>query len=450
MLDGRIDLVDGGLELAARGLVVLPELVLEVLHGLFEVRDVDVLLTHLGQLATRLDAVERGVAQDRDHGNEELRTNDVHLVEGVAHVHDARVVELAFRLEHGDEHRVLAVLVVAVLVELLEEVLVFVVTGGGLLLGLHLEHDGEHLGAALVDLAIDEVALRTAHHLVVLVEVGVAEGRGTPAVELVFAVLLKRLADELGGKTNALVAQAGDLVLLIAELLVFVGNLLGEAGVEYLFCLLAFALRLTKLALDLHHALLRRGRRLGNGQLALGLGLLALGRELLLEGRDLGRTLGLSQLTLCLGLLALGSKLLLEDRQLRCVFGLGLLSENRELLLKLRNLRVTLSQGLLPLGTGTHLGRLDGAATLGAHELLALLEVVCELGIANLLDDLRVTALVHREDLAAMRAPNLAQGVSFLLFLFPSRIPRNGFEKNEQRMPNARTCLLGKAAKRID
>ena len=50
MRDSLVDLLDGGLELAAREVVVAPELRLEVLHLLLEVRDVDVLVTHLGKL----------------------------------------------------------------------------------------------------------------------------------------------------------------------------------------------------------------------------------------------------------------------------------------------------------------------------------------------------------------------------------------------------------------
>ena len=50
MRDGLVNLLDGGLELAAGEVVVAPELRLEVLHLLLEVRDVDILVAHLGEL----------------------------------------------------------------------------------------------------------------------------------------------------------------------------------------------------------------------------------------------------------------------------------------------------------------------------------------------------------------------------------------------------------------
>ena len=62
MRDSLVDLLDGGLELAAREVVVTPELRLEVLHLLLEVRDVDVLVAYLGELGLVRKRRKRGIA----------------------------------------------------------------------------------------------------------------------------------------------------------------------------------------------------------------------------------------------------------------------------------------------------------------------------------------------------------------------------------------------------
>ena len=61
MRDGLVDLLDGGLKLAAREVVVASELRLEVLHLLLEMRDVDVLVAHLGELGLVGKRRKRGV-----------------------------------------------------------------------------------------------------------------------------------------------------------------------------------------------------------------------------------------------------------------------------------------------------------------------------------------------------------------------------------------------------
>ena len=229
MTDRGVDLADGLVELLARRGVVLGEAGLEVLHLTLEVRDVDVLLAHGHELLLVRERAQGRVAQQGDHGDEELRTDDVHLGVAVAHVHDALVVELALRLEQRDQHRILAALGGAVVVELLEEVLVLVLGRRGVVLVLHLEHDGDDLGAVAL-LAEDEVALAALARVVVLLKVRIGERRHTQAVELRLAVLLERLAHHLGGKANLHVAQAFDLLVLVADELV--ARLLGLLELE--------------------------------------------------------------------------------------------------------------------------------------------------------------------------------------------------------------------------
>jgi hypothetical protein len=175
VVDRLVDLVDGRLEAPRRQVVVLRERALEGLQLAFEVGDVDVLRLHQRQLGLVLQRVHRRVAQQRDDGQEELRPHHVHLGVAVEHVDDAGVVELAVGLQQRDQHRVLAALLAAVLVELLQEVLVAVLGGGAIALVLHLEHDRDDLGARLVRVTEDVVALAAAARVVVLLEVGPRE-----------------------------------------------------------------------------------------------------------------------------------------------------------------------------------------------------------------------------------------------------------------------------------
>ena len=217
MLDGGVDLVDSRLELAACQVVVAVEALLESQQLFLKLRDIDVLLAYELELLLVGKRVHGSVAQQRDHGNEELRANHVHLLVAIAHGHDARVVQLALRLKQSDQHRVLAALLLAVRIELLEEVLVLVLGGRGVVLVLHLEHDRDDLVTGVIALAEDEVALGTVGGVVVLLKVGMRERRGTQLIELGLAVLLEGLAHHLGGEARLHIAQALDLLVLVAD-----------------------------------------------------------------------------------------------------------------------------------------------------------------------------------------------------------------------------------------
>jgi hypothetical protein len=112
------------------------------------------------------------------------------------HVRDAGV-ELRVLFEHRDEHRVLAALVVAVLIELGEEVAVLLLRGGYVGLVLHLEHDRDVLHVVVAEVPEDVVTLRASGCVVVLPERCVGERERAHAVELDLAMLLEGLAEEL-------------------------------------------------------------------------------------------------------------------------------------------------------------------------------------------------------------------------------------------------------------
>ena len=99
MANRLVDLIDCRLELATRDLAVAAEIVLELFHLGFEVRDVDILLLVLRQLLLIAQRTHGGVAKKCNHGNEKLWANHVHLLVAIAHVDYPCVIELALGLE---------------------------------------------------------------------------------------------------------------------------------------------------------------------------------------------------------------------------------------------------------------------------------------------------------------------------------------------------------------
>ena len=66
------------------------------------------------------------------------------------HINDAAVVQLALRLQQGHQHRVLAGLFRAVLVQLFQKIIVALLGSRLVAFVLHLKHDGNDLGTRLV------------------------------------------------------------------------------------------------------------------------------------------------------------------------------------------------------------------------------------------------------------------------------------------------------------
>ena len=436
MRDGLVDLLDGGLELAAGEVVVASELRLEVLHLLLEVRDVDVLIAYLGELGLVRKRRKRGVAQDADNRDEELRADDVHLLVTVAHVDDTLVVELVFGLEHRHEHRVLAVLLLAIGVEFLQEVLVFVLVSAVIALVFHLEHDGDDLVALVVRLPEHEIALRTIDHVVVLLEVRLWEGGGAHLVELDLAVLLERLAHHLGGKTGLHLLVAGDFLFLVCDELVFCAELRRHLLAQRTHFLLTFGSLELHLRSKVVALALNLGPHLRDGELLLGREGRLLGFELLRKLGDLriagGGRVSQGPLVVGLGYARIGCALVGKTRKLRLelddfgVFARGNFGECRNLL----GLRRTGSRVIFPFDRGEVLGQLrdfriagsDLVARLPAHLLarkrhrlftlfgekfLATLDFPIELRVAHLLHDVRKARLVHLKHRPTMRTLNL-------------------------------------------
>ena len=105
-------------------------------------------------------------------------------------------------------------------------------------------------------------------------------------------MLLERLADELDREARALAAHALDLVVLLADGLVFVAQLLGHRLLEGGLDLIALELSGRELAFERHDLLILLAHGLGDGKGALGVEGLLAGLRRGLELGDAAVTLG--------------------------------------------------------------------------------------------------------------------------------------------------------------
>eukprot|EP01022_Parablepharisma_sp_SALTPOND_P009847 TRINITY_DN14066_c0_g1_i1.p1 TRINITY_DN14066_c0_g1~~TRINITY_DN14066_c0_g1_i1.p1 ORF type:complete len:1308 (-),score=476.92 TRINITY_DN14066_c0_g1_i1:655-4578(-) len=410
MVDGLVDLVDGRLEAPGRQVIVLREGRLETVELVLEIGDVDVLGPHLGQFGLVLQRLHAGIAQQRDDGQEELRTHHIHLRKTMRDIDDAAVVELVLRLQQRHQHRVFALLLDAVLIQFLEEVFVLFLGRGLVVLVLHLEHDGDDLGIGLIAIAEDVVALAAAAGIVVLLEIRAREGHGADAVELDLAVLLQGLADHLGGQARLQVLETFDGIIAVLELglVLVLQRLLGQA---------LFQRGLGQSMPELVAFLLHAPEGLGNGQLLRQ----PTGLQFGPQGLDFGIAGGGALLQfvdqagfgqLLAGLLVAPQLFQLVGQDIalpghlaqRLVDGqLAFHLRRIDLRAQLLDLGILAGGSLVHLGHHPGLGQFDGGALVLLGQRQPLMQLLLELAIAYLLEDLGVTRFVDLECLAAMR-----------------------------------------------
>jgi hypothetical protein len=72
--------------------MILAKRLFEAIQLGFEARDIDALRLHQSELGLVPECVQGGVAQNGDHGDEELRPHDVHFRMSARDIHD-RCVE---------------------------------------------------------------------------------------------------------------------------------------------------------------------------------------------------------------------------------------------------------------------------------------------------------------------------------------------------------------------
>ena len=176
---------------------VARETVLERHQFLFEIRHIHLLRLHQRQFALRVQALLTRLAEERDKRNEELRTNDVHLLKAMTHVHDTAVIEFAIRLEHRHQHRIFAAFLTPVSIQFGEEIFVLMLGSRLVVLVLHLKHDRDILHAVFALVAEDEIAFCTLYHLVVFLEISVRHEGAEQLVKERGAMDLQRLTHHL-------------------------------------------------------------------------------------------------------------------------------------------------------------------------------------------------------------------------------------------------------------
>ncbi|MPN14540.1 hypothetical protein SDC9_161867 [bioreactor metagenome] len=198
VFDRLIDSLDCLLKTIGCQTPVSSECSFEVVKLGFKIGDIDVLRLHQCQLRLVLQRIHGRIAKQRDDRNEELRPDHIHLRIAVKHVDNPGVVKLVLRLKQRNEHSIFAALFGAILVELLEEIFIFLLGRRFVALILHLEHDRDNLRARFIQVAEDVVAFAARPSVVVLLEIGFRKRCSPEAVELDLAMLLKGLANHLG------------------------------------------------------------------------------------------------------------------------------------------------------------------------------------------------------------------------------------------------------------
>ena len=400
MQNGLVDFVDGRLEALAGKPVIAREAFLEGADVLLEIAHVDLLVSGHFQLLAVLEGIERRIAQKRDDGNKELRADDVHLFVFVGYVHNAVVVQLVVNLQQGDEHCVFAFLFAPVLVQLFEEVLVFVLCGRLIHLVFHFKHDGDKLHP-VSGFPEDEIPLAAAARVVVLFKIGLRERRHAQGVELVQTVLLQAFANHFRGLVGLEVLVIfNQFVLLLQFAFVFpMQGLLLQRALRFLAGKAVFEAGDFRLLFG--NRLFLFPHRLGNGQLFFRFAVVQLGLQRFDSAgffRQLVVLLRKSRFPLLLF-----PAYRLRDRQL--FFGFGSGKAGLQLLDQpffFRQLRFLRGEPLLEFFLLLHLDDLEVFCLHVLQSLFPLLKFPIEFFISNLLDDLRVAGFVHQEGLSAV------------------------------------------------
>ena len=197
---------------------MLAELLFEVFHLRLEVGHIHLPVLCQDKLLLIFQGTLRCLHQQRDERHEELRANDIHLRIDVALVHDAAIIQLVVSLQQAHQHGILTSFLPPVLVQLLQEVLVFMLSGSGFHFVLHLEHDRD-VFRPVFTVTEDEVALRTVARIIVLVKVSIRHQRTQITLELNTTMLLQGLTHHLRRHLRLQVLVVVYLFLLHTQLI---------------------------------------------------------------------------------------------------------------------------------------------------------------------------------------------------------------------------------------
>ena len=108
MIDSLVYFINGSVEFLTCQTIVLAKLILKFFQLVLEIGYIHLLALGQNELFLVLQTLLRGLNQQIDERNKELRANHIHLRIEVRLVHNTIVVEVILGLQQADEYRALA------------------------------------------------------------------------------------------------------------------------------------------------------------------------------------------------------------------------------------------------------------------------------------------------------------------------------------------------------
>ena len=134
------------------------------------------------------------------------------------HIHNASIVELTVRLQQRNQHGIFAVFFITILIQLLKEILVFLLRRRCITLILHFEHDGNDLNIILAHIAEDIVPLTAHTGIIVLLKISLRESRRPDAVKLRLAVSLQSFTNHLRRHARLHILETLNRIITVLDL----------------------------------------------------------------------------------------------------------------------------------------------------------------------------------------------------------------------------------------
>ena len=184
MLYGLVYLVDSRFESFAGKAIVFTESFPKIFELTLEIRNIDGLFLRDGKLLSVLQALFGRLHQEGYHRNEKLRTNHIHLIVSVGHIHNTAVVQLVVRFQQRDEYGKFATFGPAIGIQFLEKIFVLMLRGGLIGFVLHLEHDGYVFSPIFAEITKDKVPFRASRCIIIFFEIGIGHHGAEHLIEL--------------------------------------------------------------------------------------------------------------------------------------------------------------------------------------------------------------------------------------------------------------------------
>ena len=138
-----------------------------------------------------MQGVLSSIPQQRNHRDEKLRTDNIHLRVLIGHIHNSVVIQFVVNLKKGNKDCILAALFISVFIQFFEKVFILVLGGGLISFVLHFKHNGDELCTIFTALTVNKVTFTASLGIIVLLKIGVWESRHSDRIELCQAMLLQ-------------------------------------------------------------------------------------------------------------------------------------------------------------------------------------------------------------------------------------------------------------------